>query len=113
MNGLLTPYFNMLLNWRTLKGRTDRREYWSALFTLFLILAILLWFGDKIPILSYLPSTYMFLMLIPCFSATIRRLHDVGKRGYSLLWLLLPVIGFISVFVLLIREDNDAKGENN
>ena len=40
----------------------------------------------------------------PCFAAEVRRLHDVGKSGRCELWWLVPVVGWIKMFRLLVRE---------
>ncbi|MDA7810308.1 DUF805 domain-containing protein [Flavobacteriaceae bacterium] len=34
----------------------------------------------------------------------VRRLHDVGKSGWFYFIILIPVIGFIWIFILSIKE---------
>jgi uncharacterized membrane protein YhaH (DUF805 family) len=72
------------------KGRASRSEYWYfALFT-FVVGAITGGVGD-------------LLLLLPSLTVTVRRLHDIGKSAWALLWILFPVIGWIVLIVYSIR----------
>jgi uncharacterized membrane protein YhaH (DUF805 family) len=72
------------------KGRASRSEFWYfALFTLLLDLAT----GGFAAILTVLPS----------ITVNVRRLHDIGKSAWALLWVLLPIIGWIVLFVYAVR----------
>jgi len=42
--------------------------------------------------------------LLPSLSLVVRRLHDVGKSGWFYFIILIPVIGFIWIFILSIKE---------
>ena len=109
MNTMLNPYWNILKNWNKIKGRTTRHTYWSALLTMFIILAVLLWFAEKIFVLRWLPMVFCIAMIPPFFTATVRRLHDVRKSGWFLLCNLLPVIGFIGIFVYLVQDGSESE----
>ena len=50
------------------------------------------------------------LHFLPSLSVVVRRLHDVGKSGWFYLIILIPLVGFIWIFVLLVSNGN--KGEN-
>jgi len=72
------------------KGRASRSEYWSfALFTLLLDLVT----GGFAAILTLLPS----------ITVSVRRLHDIGKSAWTLLWVFLPIIGRIVLLVYAVR----------
>jgi uncharacterized membrane protein YhaH (DUF805 family) len=72
------------------KGRASRSEYWYfALFTFILDVAT----GGFAAILTVLPS----------ITVSVRRLHDIGKSAWALLWVLLPVIGWIVLIVYAVR----------
>jgi hypothetical protein len=59
------------------KGRASRSEYWYfALFSFLVGLAT----GGVGDILLFLPS----------ITVSVRRLHDIGKSAWALLWILLP-----------------------
>ena len=53
---------------------------------------------------------YTLISLIPSLSVTIRRLHDVNKSGWNLLWLI-TIIAIPYVLYLEIKKGND--GPNN
>jgi uncharacterized membrane protein YhaH (DUF805 family) len=72
------------------KGRASRSEYWYfALFT-FLVGLVTGGVGD-------------LLLLLPSITVSVRRLHDIGKSAWALLWVLLPVIGWIVLIVYAVR----------
>ncbi len=106
MDGILNPYMDMLKNWNKLNGVMNRRTYWSALLTALVILAVLIWFGEKIPGLNILVKGFLLLMAVPYFTATVRRLHDVDKSAWNLLFLLIPVVGFFGIFLFLITDSH-------
>lgn len=91
------------------EGRSRRREYWmySLFFFLFLGGAIILdnLFGFASS--SYYGPLYflcIFILLIPTVAVTIRRLHDVGKSGWTLLSVLIPVAGALWLVYLLLKN---------
>jgi uncharacterized membrane protein YhaH (DUF805 family)/RNA polymerase subunit RPABC4/transcription elongation factor Spt4 len=78
-------------------GRARRREYWF--YTLFSFLAniVLGW----IPVLGWLISLGLIL---PGLGVAVRRLHDIGKSGWFLLLLLIPLVGPIILIVWHTKE---------
>jgi uncharacterized membrane protein YhaH (DUF805 family) len=72
------------------KGRASRSEYWYfGLFT-FLVGIATGGAGD-------------LLLLLPSLTVSVRRLHDIGKSAWALLWVFLPVIGWIVLIVYAVR----------
>jgi uncharacterized membrane protein YhaH (DUF805 family) len=72
------------------KGRASRSEYWYfALFSFIVGLAT----GGVGDILLFLPS----------ITVSVRRLHDIGRSAWALLWILLPIIGWIVLIVYSVR----------
>ena len=53
---------------------------------------------------------YTLAVIIPGLAVAIRRLHDVGKSGWMILINLIPIIGVIWFFILLVTDSNP--GEN-
>lgn len=131
-------YLLVLRNYTKFSGRARRTEYWMfALFNcLFLLLASIL---DKIlgtnfdtifgihltmetqPISlhilppGYIGLIYALVVMIPSLAITVRRLHDLGKSGWMLLISLIPILGAIYLFVLLVTDSNlgpNQYGEN-
>ncbi len=72
------------------KGRASRSEYWY--FALFQFLVDVLTGGVA-----------ALLLLLPSITVTVRRLHDIGRSAWSLLWVFVPVLGWIILIVYAIR----------
>ena len=108
-----------LRNYATFSGRARRAEYWY--FVLFLVLA-----GIALGIVDSVAGTYVggpgdpgsfgvfgpvfsLATFLPWLAVAVRRLHDIGFRGW---WVLLPltVIGWIPLLVMLCWRGS--QGEN-
>lgn len=92
-------------------GRTSRNEFASIILNhLFnIILSIFLnnlIFGKPLFVfnLGLLLYIYIILIIIPFFALLVRRLHDVGKSSYNLMFLFLPIFGVIILFYFLLKE---------
>lgn len=82
-------------------GRSRRSEYWFAVLFVGLVNGLLnAIFGDS----SFLGSLWSLATLIPGLAVAVRRLHDADKSGLNLLWLLLPVIGWIILLIPLCAD---------
>ena len=98
------------MNYATFNGRAIRSEYWYfVLFNLiFGIFAVVLdnTLGLAVEDLGYglIYALYTIAVFIPGLAVTIRRLHDVGKSGWMLLIILIPIIGVVWIFVLLCMD---------
>ena len=107
-----------LKNWNKFNGRANRSEFWY--FTLFyFIFGAIAYFIDvsflgydlmDITSIGVLQTAYNLVLLIPSFSVTIRRLHDINKSGWNLLWMLIPLLGAIYIIILNILKGTD--GDN-
>nr|WP_299384905.1 DUF805 domain-containing protein [Allomuricauda sp.] len=110
-------YLLVINNYANFKGRGRRAEYW--MFTLFcLFFSLFVVALDNVFEITFsglifgpLYITYVLLVFVPALAATVRRLHDIGKSGWTLLTLLIPVIGILWVALQLVRDsepdDND------
>lgn len=113
-------------NYANFTGRARRKEYWMfALFNGIFILGIMLVSGGiaaatDMPAIMGLYMIYVLGVLVPSLAVVVRRLHDVGKSGWFYLIGLIPLIGPIWIFVLLVTEGDtgpnqygpDPKAEN-
>jgi DNA-binding CsgD family transcriptional regulator len=70
-------------------GRATRPEFWW--FTLFIVLVA----SALVYISEILGSVFLIAILLPFLAAGARRLHDIGKSGWWLMFLLAPVGGII------------------
>ena len=81
-----------LLNYSNFRRRTKRADFWFFyLFTVLLniptsILDRLLFGGH-----GYIENVTALFLIVPFFSAGVRRMHDVGKRGW---WFFIPFADF-------------------
>ena len=112
-------------------GRARRREYWgTVLFNVLIqaVLTIILSFVCTIlfssieingevtfsPLFFLLPDIpiyiYLLIWFLPGLAVSVRRLHDIGKSGWNLLWILLPIVGAI---MLIYWYCQDSQPEEN
>ncbi|MCR5138437.1 MAG: DUF805 domain-containing protein [Oscillospiraceae bacterium] len=94
-------------------GRARRSEYWKfTLFNTVIGLAFLLlltvsqkYFGGRmISAIRVLDLLYTLAVLLPGLAVCVRRLHDIGKSGWSYLMVLVPLAGPIILLVWMIRD---------
>jgi len=103
-------------NYTKFSGRARRKEYWGFFlfdFIMTLVIPLVSWIlllraimidgGNspfaKVPnILGWLWYLYIFF---PSLAVMIRRLHDIGKSGWNIIWLRLPTIVFMGFVVLM------------
>ena len=97
----------------TFSGRARRSEFWFAvLFTTLVSVAIgTVWPGTTLEVndmsiqQSSLPSNlWQLAILVPSLALTWRRLHDVGRKGTYYLFILLPIVGWIMLFIQLVKD---------
>jgi len=107
-------YLDALKNYATFSGRATRQQYW--MFVLFnIIIAILLGIIDGVfgftneDGMGLLGTVYSLAILIPAIAILARRLHDIGRTGWWILLLFIPLIGaiVILIFALLDSERNE------
>jgi len=106
---MVNYYLMVFRKYAVFKGIASRPEYWY--FVLFnLIISIILSIINSILNNDILGTLYSLVILIPSIAVSVRRLHDIGKSGWMMLILLIPLIGFIWFIVLMARPSK--KGEN-
>ena len=86
-------------------GRAGMKEYW--LFLAVNVVSTLALAAISAGILGIL---YVLATAVPLISAMVRRFHDQGRSGLMCLIGLVPVIGQILAFVLLLQPGET--GEN-
>ncbi len=100
----------------TFKGRARRSEYWwfVLFYSLVLIAAAILdnLFGITIEHTFYgaIYCIAALVLFLPNLAVTVRRLHDINKSGWNILWGIIPLIGAI---LLLVWCCQDSKAEVN
>ena len=85
----------------TISGRASRSEYWFFQLTYTLTLITLV----VIDVMLGTPLMLLVIAFIPAlFTVTIRRLHDIGKSGWMLLLMFIPLVNFILMIMWFIAD---------
>lgn len=101
-------FFQNLFNFN---GRTRRSDFWRVVIINSLVIgaiegifsAILGGESTGYQVISYIFSLALFVIEL---GLTVRRLHDTGKEWTYILWDLLPLVGWIIVFVALVKDSD-------
>ena len=103
-------------SYATFSGRARRKEYWYfQLFYMLFLLAVVAADStlsvtvEGFPMMSIL-AAFLILHFLPSLSVSVRRLHDVGRSGWTLLIGVVPVIGAILLLILTVKDGET--GEN-
>ena len=97
----------------TFSGRARRSEFWFAvLFTTLVSIAISIVWPSTTVVLdgmsfqqSSLPSNlWQLAILVPSIALSVRRLHDVGRKGTYYLFILIPIVGWIMLFIQFVKD---------
>ena len=117
-------YLKVLKNYTNFKGRARRKEYWmfilfNSIISFALIISGLIFAyvsvnqdateGGIILGALGLYLGYYLLTVIPGLSVTVRRLHDIGKSGWMVFIILIPVVGAIWLLILLLTDSEQGK----
>ena len=102
-------YLKCLRHYADFRGRARRKEFW--MFVLFNALISSVW-GFVDGYMGFFTTTgpgilsglYFLIVIIPSLAVCIRRLHDIGKRGWYYLIALFPIVGWIELFVWFCIE---------
>ena len=98
-------YLTALRNWKDFEGRTDRKSYWMFVLVNVLISSLVRVFDSIMPTGNYsIYGLYTLILFVPGIAIAVRRLHDIGKSGWWMLIILIPVIGWIWLIILLAQE---------
>ena len=108
-------------------GRSSRREFWLGVLPNAIIMVILIGLllysllGFSSPINTFsitmivLFALFCLIELLPSISLIFRRMHDIGKSGWYIWVLFIPVIGYVWYIFLVTRPTdyyrNKIKGQ--
>lgn len=116
----MKEYIDAFRKYFEIKGRASRRDYWMfVLFNLIFFISLiilskiisLVYLGLGILILLIPWFIYCFIVFIPSFTITIRRLHDINKSGWYFFVNFIPFIGSIWLFVLLVTKGDSSENK--
>ena len=89
----MEEYKKYWVNFVNFSGRSTRMEFWLPVLFNFVISAILSAISTK------LGSAFGLITFIPSLANAVRRMHDINKSGWYLLFSLIPLVGWIIVLV--------------
>jgi uncharacterized membrane protein YhaH (DUF805 family) len=97
-------YLVVLKKYADFSGRARRREYWMFVLINILI-SIAIWVlgmvGGRLGLLiGGVSLLYSLAILVPSIAVGVRRLHDTGRGGWTLLLGLIPMVGIVLVVFL-------------
>ena len=118
--GLKEAVVSVFSKYATFSGRATRSEYWFFyLFNVIMCLGLVavcailgaIFKGAAGAVGGYTVGTilywiYALAAFIPNKAVSVRRLHDTGRSGANLFWILLPVIGAILLLVYFVTGSN-------
>lgn len=102
-------YVGVLRKYAEFDGRARRKEYWMFV----LINTVIGWGLGRVDNLLGIASSdgygllsgfYSLAVLIPSLAVMVRRLHDAGKSGWFFFINLIPIIGWIWFFIVLVTD---------
>lgn len=121
-------YLAALKNYVGFTGRARRKEYW--MFVLFnIIICVVLYVADnligwqqgfinamidlKIGFYDVGPllTLYQAAAFLPALALNVRRLHDVERSGWSLLIVVVPLIGVLVLLFLCASKGTDGQNK--
>ena len=112
-------------------GRARRSEYWGTVLfnviaqvvlSVVLVAVLVIWFSStemnadvsvvrlSLIMIKAVRSLYNLIWLLPGPAVAVRRLHDIGKSGLNVLWVFLPIIGWIMLLYWFCQDSE--LGEN-
>lgn len=113
---------SVLNKYATFTGRARRSEYWwfflcySVIQLVFNFASLGMMSGVMSGEMSYNDPSYMLFMIasvviglglfLPSLAVTVRRLHDIGKSGWNILWGVIPIVGAIIVLVWMCQDSD-------
>lgn len=98
-----------LVSFLNFEGRLSSRDWYLRIFlTGIVCIALSALFDSMFGLVT--ANLFAFLFALALIPMTIKRLHDVSLSGINLLWLLVPVLGFLIFLFKVVRVG--VPGEN-
>ena len=94
------------------KERASRWEYWGGNGLgggLIIIVSSFIWAFTYSALFDFIMSVLYLYLIFAAFSCTVRRLHDIGKSGWNILWVIIP----LGIFYLLYLYVQPSEPKNN
>ena len=102
-----------LKNYAKFDGRAGRPEYWfyalfnTLIFFILQFLSSMQYPMNELITVYPLASIWQVVTFIPSLAVGVRRMHDINRSGFWLLFLLLPLIGWLLIMIFALLKGND------
>ncbi|MCB1072790.1 MAG: DUF805 domain-containing protein [Chlamydiia bacterium] len=96
-------YEALTKNYANFSARACRKEYWLYTLSVYLFQTAGSLFKAFLPLQIFF-GLCSLLLIIPRLAVAFRRLHDIGRSGWNLLFIFLPVIGWIVLIVFYCKK---------
>ncbi len=99
-------------------GRASRTEFWSIIginFITSIYTFMIAYKNCQSNLISFISLAYFLLSFTVTLFVTIRRLHDINKKGWWLLIFLVPYVGWLPLTIMLCikgKVDHNQYGPN-
>jgi uncharacterized membrane protein YhaH (DUF805 family) len=105
---MIDYYLNALkFKYADFDGRARRSEYWYYVLCNYIVIFLLAMIASAMSGYGFiLVGIYLLAIIVPSIAMVVRRLHDVGKSGAFYFIALIPIIGGIWLFVLLVTDSD-------
>ncbi|WP_224816206.1 DUF805 domain-containing protein [Hasllibacter sp. MH4015] len=99
----MTAVKHVFANYANFSGRARRSEYWwFYLFNIIVnVVASVVDGAIGMPIVSIVA---FLALIVPGIAVAVRRMHDVGRSGWWLLILFVPLVGIILVIYWFVQR---------
>ena len=110
-------FMDALTKYAVFSGRATRQQYWmySLFYLIFYLLFSLLdlWFSvyNASIGLGMISGMFAVAMALPSLAILIRRLHDIGKTGWWVLILFIPIIGALVTLIFLLLDSEKQQNQ--
>lgn len=103
----MKTYLKALGSYTNYHSRASRKYFWNFILWNFIILIPIIVVAHLLKLATIsLVIFYFLLHAIPIWSLAVRRLHDTDRKGWYLLYLLIPIAGLIITIIALCKKGN-------
>ncbi|MDH6255682.1 uncharacterized membrane protein YhaH (DUF805 family) [Aurantimicrobium minutum] len=95
-------------NYVNFQGRSRRSGFWYwYLFTVLVSLVFNVLSGGKSEsFFGFLGGLAALAIFLPSLAYSVRRLHDINKSGWFILFALIPLVGWIFLLVWYVKDSD-------
>jgi len=99
-------FLQVLKKYAVFNGRAQRMEYWMfTLISTIIYIALTVGLGFiSASLAGIVALVYQLAVLVPSIAVGIRRMHDIGRSGW---WILFPVVNLIFLCLDSQADENE------